>query len=269
MKPGSMLLEPSSQPRSRTRAAPVFLVDLPPWHQIFLRNLSDLFRPARDSSLHLYSRPRLILDGRFRLLSPSLEAVCSVCPVSRRGGSGPVGIGATMAAKPAGAGSPRLQSRRRNLLRSFGVSSAARYGRHAPAASAQRRTRARAPAHHFGTGRGGQSQPDHRHTVSPQAESRCASAQYRRLVAARRPAYRTAGIDHGSGKTEAAGASGSSGRARAGYDSSRPPAGADAFADRHSSSSRSGHGVFAHTPGATGGDCPTSAKRRRHFAPPG
>ncbi len=57
MKPASVLLEPSSESTSAATPAPAFLVDLPPWHTVFLRNLSDLFRRPKDSSLHLYSRP--------------------------------------------------------------------------------------------------------------------------------------------------------------------------------------------------------------------
>ncbi len=57
MKPASVLLEPSSESTSAATPAPAFLVDLPPWHAVFLHNLKDLFRPRQDSSLHLYSRP--------------------------------------------------------------------------------------------------------------------------------------------------------------------------------------------------------------------
>ena len=57
MKPASVLLEPLSESESKAAPAPAFLVDLPPWHRIFLHNLSDLFRGSKDSSLHLYSRP--------------------------------------------------------------------------------------------------------------------------------------------------------------------------------------------------------------------
>ena len=57
MKPAPVLLEPSSESESKATPAPAFLVNLPPWHTVFLHNLSDLFRPGKDSSLHLYSRP--------------------------------------------------------------------------------------------------------------------------------------------------------------------------------------------------------------------
>ena len=57
MKPAPVLLEPSSESESKAAPAPAFLVNLPPWHTVFLHNLSDLFRPGKDSSLHLYSRP--------------------------------------------------------------------------------------------------------------------------------------------------------------------------------------------------------------------
>jgi TonB family protein len=57
MKPASVLLEPNSESRSDILAAPEFLVDLEPWHQVFFRNLADLFRPAGDSAVSLYSRP--------------------------------------------------------------------------------------------------------------------------------------------------------------------------------------------------------------------
>ena len=57
MKPASVLLEPSSESASAATSAPAFLVDLPPWHTVFLHNLSDLFRRSKDSPTHLYSRP--------------------------------------------------------------------------------------------------------------------------------------------------------------------------------------------------------------------
>ena len=56
MKPASVLLEPSPESQPET-PAPAFLVDLPPWHTVFLHNLSDLFHSPKDSSLHLHSRP--------------------------------------------------------------------------------------------------------------------------------------------------------------------------------------------------------------------
>ena len=57
MKPASVLLEPTSESELRATPAPAFLVDLAPWHTVFLRNLADLFRRPGDSSLRLYSRP--------------------------------------------------------------------------------------------------------------------------------------------------------------------------------------------------------------------
>src|SRR4051812_14516941 len=57
MKPASVLQEPTSESGSEIKAAPEFLVDLPPWHQVFFRNLRDLFRPSEHSASSLYSRP--------------------------------------------------------------------------------------------------------------------------------------------------------------------------------------------------------------------
>ena len=57
MKPASVLLEPSPESKPETTPAPAFLVDLPPWHSVFLHNLADLFGGSKDSSAHLYSRP--------------------------------------------------------------------------------------------------------------------------------------------------------------------------------------------------------------------
>ena len=86
MKPASVLLEPSSESESKAMSAPAFLVDLPPWHTVFFRNLSDLFRPRQDR-LHLFSSAGLILAGCFRHFPSSLEPVCAVCNLSRRGRS--------------------------------------------------------------------------------------------------------------------------------------------------------------------------------------
>ncbi len=57
MKPAPVLLEPTAGSESEPLTAPAFLVDLPPWHRVFLRNFLDLFRTRTDSSLHLHSRP--------------------------------------------------------------------------------------------------------------------------------------------------------------------------------------------------------------------
>ena len=57
MKPAPVLLEPTAGSESGPLTAPAFLVNLPPWHTVFLRNFLDLFRPRTDSSLPLHSRP--------------------------------------------------------------------------------------------------------------------------------------------------------------------------------------------------------------------
>ncbi len=57
MKPASVLQEPTSESGSKIKTTPEFLVDLEPWHQVFVRNLADLLRPTEHSSVSLYSRP--------------------------------------------------------------------------------------------------------------------------------------------------------------------------------------------------------------------
>ena len=57
MKPAPVLLESPSESRSKTVAAPVFLVDLEPWHTVFFRNLADVFRPRRRTPYLVSSPP--------------------------------------------------------------------------------------------------------------------------------------------------------------------------------------------------------------------
>ena len=56
MKPSPAILEPAVESGWEARPAPAFLLDLPPWHEVFFRNLADVFRPATRSGL-LYARP--------------------------------------------------------------------------------------------------------------------------------------------------------------------------------------------------------------------
>lgn len=60
MKPVSALLEPAPLPAPKLDSSPSFLVDLPPWHTVFLRNLQDLFHPDQQPAFRPSSRP-----GRF------------------------------------------------------------------------------------------------------------------------------------------------------------------------------------------------------------
>jgi TonB family protein len=57
MKPASVLLESKSESGLEARSAPVFLVDLEPWHTVFFRNLADLFRPRKQTPFLISSRP--------------------------------------------------------------------------------------------------------------------------------------------------------------------------------------------------------------------
>jgi TonB family protein len=57
MKPASVLQEPTSESGSGIKTAPEFLVDLAPWHQVFFRNLADLFRRTDPLAGPLYSQP--------------------------------------------------------------------------------------------------------------------------------------------------------------------------------------------------------------------
>jgi TonB family protein len=57
MKPAPVSLESISNPDIEATPAPAFLVDLPPWHQVFLRNLEDLFRPAKHRTPEMYAHP--------------------------------------------------------------------------------------------------------------------------------------------------------------------------------------------------------------------
>jgi protein TonB len=64
MKPASALLEPTveSDPEA---ALPALLVDLPPWHKVFFRNLRDLFRAQQPTSSSGYSPPGLFWPDVF------------------------------------------------------------------------------------------------------------------------------------------------------------------------------------------------------------
>jgi TonB family protein len=52
MKPASVPLESTPQSGSEITTAPEFLVDLAPWHQVFFRNLADLFRSSENGPLY-------------------------------------------------------------------------------------------------------------------------------------------------------------------------------------------------------------------------
>ncbi len=60
MEQGSGLVESGVDPGGSPLAAPVFLVELPPWRKVFFHNLGDLFWPRRQPCLELSSPP-----GRF------------------------------------------------------------------------------------------------------------------------------------------------------------------------------------------------------------
>ena len=206
------------------------------------------------------------MAGCFCHHSSSVEPVCAVWNVSRRGDRGTVGIGAALASKTAGAGSSGLQSHRCDLLRAVRVSATARYWWQAETASAKGRAGTFRAAHHFGAGRGRQSDSDHCHSFRHQAESRCASTEYRGLVAEHGPAGDATRIDDGCRQPQAARASCNRRRARAGNDASQRPAIADAFAGGCSTSSGIGHRIFAHSAGTAGRDRRTSAKCGRRVA---
>ena len=57
MKQGPLLIDTSRKRRPKLVAAPTLLVELEPWHRVFLRNLQDLFRFRRKAPLWLVSRP--------------------------------------------------------------------------------------------------------------------------------------------------------------------------------------------------------------------
>jgi TonB family protein len=57
MKPASALLEPKSEALPKADSSPAFLVDVPAWHTIFLRNLHDLLRPELQTPLKTSSAP--------------------------------------------------------------------------------------------------------------------------------------------------------------------------------------------------------------------
>jgi TonB family protein len=57
MKPASVLLESTSESGSEARFTPTFLVNLEPWHTVFLHNLRDLFRPIQRTPFLVSSRP--------------------------------------------------------------------------------------------------------------------------------------------------------------------------------------------------------------------
>jgi TonB family protein len=57
MKQGPLLIDTSRKPKPKLVAAPTLLVELEPWHRVFLRNLWDLLRLRRRAPLWLVSRP--------------------------------------------------------------------------------------------------------------------------------------------------------------------------------------------------------------------
>src|ERR1700722_13143748 len=57
MNPGPLLIDPSGKPKPAAPAVPTLLVALEPGHRVFLRNLSDLFRPRQKPPLPSESRP--------------------------------------------------------------------------------------------------------------------------------------------------------------------------------------------------------------------
>jgi TonB family protein len=57
MKPAPVPLESISKPDIEATPTPAFLVDLPPWHQVFLRNIEDLFLPAKHRTPEMYAHP--------------------------------------------------------------------------------------------------------------------------------------------------------------------------------------------------------------------
>jgi TonB family protein len=57
MKPASVLLESTSESGLKAGSGPSFLVNLEPWHGIFLDNIRDLFRPQRATPFLVSSRP--------------------------------------------------------------------------------------------------------------------------------------------------------------------------------------------------------------------
>jgi TonB family protein len=57
MKPASVLLESKPEPLPKAPSSPAFLVDLPSWHTIFLRNLLDLFRSDPQARFRPSSPP--------------------------------------------------------------------------------------------------------------------------------------------------------------------------------------------------------------------
>ena len=57
MKPASVLLESTSEAELEAGGAPAFLVNLEPWHTVFLQNLADLVRPHQRAPFLVSSRP--------------------------------------------------------------------------------------------------------------------------------------------------------------------------------------------------------------------
>jgi TonB family protein len=57
MKPAPVLLESTSEAEVEAGGAPAFLVDLEPWHTVFLRNLSDALRPRQRAPFLVSSPP--------------------------------------------------------------------------------------------------------------------------------------------------------------------------------------------------------------------
>jgi TonB family protein len=57
MKQGPLLIDTSRKRKPNPVPVPVLLVELEPWHRVFLRNFRDLFRPRQKAALWLVSRP--------------------------------------------------------------------------------------------------------------------------------------------------------------------------------------------------------------------
>lgn len=57
MKQGPLLIDTSRKRKPNPGPLPVLLVELEPWHRVFLRNFADLFRPRQKAALWLVSRP--------------------------------------------------------------------------------------------------------------------------------------------------------------------------------------------------------------------
>ena len=65
MKQGPLLIDTSRKRRPTPEVVPTLLVELEPWHRVFLRNLRDLLRLRRKPPLWLVSRPGLFWPDVF------------------------------------------------------------------------------------------------------------------------------------------------------------------------------------------------------------